>query len=413
MTTYRLSELIAPVFYPVHKAIKFHDYTHFDLSGGRGSTKSSFISIEVILLLKRNPNVNALIMRKVANTLRTSVFAQYKWAISVLGLDEEFVSHTSPLEIIYKPTGQKILFFGADDAGKLKSIKLPFGYIGITHFEEKDQFLGRAEIRTILQSTMRGGDLFWNFESYNPPISRSNWVNISSLETRTDRLLHKSCFTDVPRKWLGEQFFNEAEMLEKCNYRAYEHEYLGIATGTGGSVFENVAARKITDDELKSFDRIYRGIDWGWFPDPFFYTEMHFDANHRKLYIYDEFRCNKKGNRETADYLISKKKITPNDLITADSSENKSVADYRSFGISCRSAEKGPGSVDYSMKWLQSLSEIIIDEKRCPNAAKEFLEYEYERAKTGEIISGYPDSANHAIDSVRYALEPLWKRKGR
>lgn len=412
LTTYRLSEIIAPVFYPVHRAIKSHDFTHFELSGGRGSTKSSFISIEVILLIKRNVGVNALVLRKVANTLRTSVFAQYKWAISLLGLDGEFICHTSPLEIIFRPTGQKILFFGADDAGKLKSLKLSSGYIGITHFEEKDQFCGASEIRTVLQSTMRGGELFWNFESYNPPISRSNWTNTVSLEARPDRLSHKSCFTDVPREWLGEQFFSEAEQLKACNYRAYEHEYLGIATGTGGSVFENVSVREITSDELKSFDRIYRGIDWGYFPDPFFYSAMHFDSARRKLYIFDEYSCNKKGNRETADYLISEKKLTPADLLTADSAEPKSIGDYRSYGLACRGAEKGPGSVDYSMKWLQSLAEIVIDKNNCPKSAKEFLEYEYERTKTGEVISGYPDSANHAIDSVRYALEPLWKRRG-
>ncbi len=210
MTICKLSEILSENYYALHKAVRDHDYTHFDLSGGRGSLKSSTVSIEVILLILRNPNCHALVMRKVANTMRTSVYSQYLWAVSKLGLDNFFTAHTSPMELIYKPTGQKIIFFGADDVGKLKSIKLPFGYIGITHFEEKDQFSGRAEIRTVLQSTMRGGDLFWNFESYNPPVSASNWANEDSLEERGDRLCHKSCYLDVPREWLGEQFFTEA-----------------------------------------------------------------------------------------------------------------------------------------------------------------------------------------------------------
>lgn len=409
----KLSEIIAPPFYQIHKAIKNHDYTHFDLAGGRGSTKSSFISLEVPLLIKRNPNVHAIVLRKIGNTLRTSVFAQYQWAVSALGLDNEFTAHVSPMEIIYKPTGQKILFFGADDAGKLKSIKLPFGYIGITHFEEKDQFAGREEIRTILQSTMRGGELFWNFESYNPPISRNNWANSDSLIKRPDRLSHKSTYQDVPKEWLGEQFFFEAETLKAQNERAYEHEYLGIATGTGGNVFENVVVRKITAEERKTFDRIHMGIDWGYYPDPFTWTKMHFDSNRRKLYIFDELRCYKLGNRATADKLTKDKKVTSQDLIIADSAEPKSVGDYREYGFMCRGADKGPGSVDYSIKWLQSLAEIIIDEDDCPNAAKEFLEYEYERTKDGTIISGYPDMNNHSIDGVRYALEPIWKRRGK
>ena len=91
-------------------------------------------------------------LRKVANTLRDSVFNQYMWAIAELGMAGLWYAKVSPMEIIYRPTGQKIMFRGADDPMKIKSIKVPFGYIAVTHFEEKDQFSGRAEIRTILQS---------------------------------------------------------------------------------------------------------------------------------------------------------------------------------------------------------------------------------------------------------------------
>lgn len=407
----RLSDIIAPAYYKLHRAVQEHKYTHFDLSGGRGSLKSSTVSIEVILLIVANPKCHALIMRKVANTLRTSVYAQYLWAIDMLGLRNYFIDHTSPMELIYKPTGQKILFFGADDAGKLKSIKLPFGYIGITHFEEKDQFAGRAEIRTILQSTMRGGDVFWNFESYNPPISQRNWANRDSLEERTDRLCHKSVYLDVPPQWLGEQFFIEAEELKKLNERAYEHEYLGRAVGTGDNVFDNITIREITNEEIRTFDRIYRGVDWGWYPDPFAYTCMTYIPSQHKLIIFDEYRCNRQSNEQTAAALKAKG-VTENDIIICDSAEQKSVGDYRAFGFAARSAEKGPGSVDYSMKWLQSLKEIVIDNKRCPKTAKEFLEYEYERDREGNVISGYPDKDNHSIDSVRYATNPIWKRRG-
>lgn len=413
MSDTRISQIIAEPYHELHRAVREHLYTHYDLSGGRGSLKSSTVSIEVILLILRNSKCHALVMRKVANTLRTSVYSQYLWAVSKLGLDKYFTAHTSPMELIYKPTGQRIIFFGADDAGKLKSIKLPFGYIGITHFEEKDQFSGRAEIRTILQSTMRGGELFWNFESYNPPISASNWANEDSLESRPDRLCHKSTYLDVPREWLGEQFFTEAEILKEQNPRAYEHEYMGVPTGTGGNVFENVTVRGITDEEISRFDRLYNGVDWGWYPDPFAFNRMHFDAAQRMLYIFDEYHCNKKGNAETAKTLTEEHGITPQDMITADSAEPKSVEDYRSYGLFCRGAEKGPGSVEYSIKWLQSLCGIVIDIKRCPETAKEFLRYEYECSKDGEIISGYPDKDNHHIDAVRYGMSPVWRKRGK
>jgi phage terminase large subunit len=186
---------------------------------------------------------------------------------------------------------------------------------------------------------------------------------------------------------------------------------MGVANGTGGNVFDNVTIREITNEEIAQFDRIHNGLDWGWYPDPFHFGQMHYDAARMRLFIFMEYRCNKKSNRETADELI-KLGITPNDLIIADSAEPKSVGDYKTYGFLIRGAEKGPGSVEYSMKWLQSLREIIIDNVRCPNTANEFLDYEYERDKEGNVISGYPDANNHAIDMARYATNPIWKKRG-
>ncbi len=303
------------------------------------------------------------------------------------------------------------MFFGLDDEFKFKSIKLPFGYIGITHFEEKDQFVGRQQIRTVLQSTQRGGESFWNFESYNPPVSAASWANADSLEERPDRYCHKSTYLDIPAAWLGSQFIAEAEYLRDTNLRAYEHEYLGKVTGTGGNVFENAVFRDITDEEIAQFDRIYMGVDWGWYPDPFAYVKCHYDSARKTLYLLDEYGCNKQSNEQTAAALRARG-VTDSDIITADSAEEKSIADYRSYGLFCRPAEKGPGSVAYSMKWLQSLSEIVIDRRRCPKAAKEFAEYEYERTKSGDILNSYPDKDNHFIDAVRYALNPIWRKKG-
>ena len=411
MSKIQLSQVLAPPFHPVAHDVFRHGHTHYDLSGGRGSMKSSAVSLMVVLLVISNPDTHALVLRKVGNTIRDSVLAQYIWAIDMLDLTAYWIAKRSPAELVYKPTGQKILFRGADDPMKIKSIKVQFGYIGITHFEEKDQFAGRDEIRTILQSTMRGGEKFWNFESYNPPISRDNWANLDSLEDRPDRLRHKSTYLDAPREWLGEQFIAEAEYLRDSNYKAYQHEYLGEPVGTGGNVFENLSDEAITDEQLAIFDRIYNGLDWGYFPDPWAFNRVAYDAARRTLYIFDELRALKKGNRETAQMLIDHG-ITHADRITADSAEPKSVGDYQKLGLKCYGAAKGPGSVEYSMKWLQSLNKIVIDPRRCPETYKEFAHYEYERTKDGEIISGYPDAENHHIDAVRYATELIWRKRG-
>lgn len=405
----KMSEMLAPVFYDFAKDVMRHGHTHYDIRGGRGSLKSSTVSLLVPQLLIANPNTHALVLRKVANTLRDSVFNQYMWAISELGMAGLWYAKVSPMEIIYRPTGQKIMFRGADDPMKIKSIKVPFGYIAITHFEEKDQFSGRAEIRTILQSTMRGGDKFWNFESYNPPISRDNWANVDSAEDKPNRLCHISTYLDAPKSWLGEEFLNEAEYLKQTDERAYQHEYLGLPVGTGGNVFERLELREITDDEIKRFDRIYQGIDFGWYPDPFCFIRIYYDVARETLYLIDEHYVNKTSNEDNAAWI---REHHYNDFpITCDSAEPKSIVDFRASGVDARSAIKGPGSVEYGMKWLQR-RKIVIDKRRTPNAYKEIVGYEYERNKDGEIISGYPDKNNHAIDAIRYGMEPAYRLYG-
>lgn len=409
MPDIRLSEKLGPAFHLLARDVFQHGHTHYDLSGGRGSLKSSCVSLLVPLLLIANPGTHAVVLRKVANTIRDSVYAQYIWAIGELGVADYWIAKVQPMELIYKPTGQKIMFRGADDPMKIKSIKVPFGYIAVTHFEEKDQFAGRSEIRTILQSTMRGGSKFWNFESYNPPISRDNWANKDSLEDRPKRLCHKSTYLEAPPEWLGEDFFEEADYLRTFDERAYRHEYLGEAVGTGGNVFEKLELREITDEEITSFDRIYQGVDWGWYPDPFAFIRLHHDRARETIYLLDEIYENKLPNEEAAEKI--KKKGYTDTYITCDNAEPKSVFDFRDCGLPAKEAIKGPGSVDYGMKWLQK-RKIVIDRRRTPNAYKEFVNYEYERDKDGEIISGYPDANNHVIDATRYALERVYRRRG-
>ena len=117
-------------------------------------------------------------------------------------------------------------------------------------------------------------------------------------------------------------------------------------------------------------------------------------------------------NPDTAEVLKDEYNVGRYDIVTCDSAEEKSVADYRAFGINARAAEKGPGSVRYGMKWLQSLVKIVIDPIRCPETAKEFKKYEYVLDKEGNPTSAYPDVDNHSIDAVRYGLETVWKRRG-
>lgn len=412
MTPVKLTSVISPQFWTVHRDIQAGKHTYYDLYGGRGSTKSSFSALEIILGIMKDRQANAIVFRKRYNTIGASVFEQLLWAVDALGVDGYWHATTSPYKLTYKPTGQVVIFRGLDDPMKIKSVKVAKGYFKYLWFEELDEYSGDEEIRSVQQSVLRGGSSFVVLKTFNPPISRNNWANEYVQTPRPNALRHKSCYLEVPSGWLGQQFIDDAEELKRINPKAYEHEYLGIPVGAGGEVFDNVEAREITDDEISRFDQIYMGIDWGWYPDPFAWTKMHYDSARRTLYIFDEYRVNKKSNRETWDDLQTLKGVTGSDLITADSAEPKSVGDYRDYGAFCRPAVKGPDSVRYGIKWLQSLNAIVIDPERCPGTCKEFQNYEYERTTDGEVISSFPDADNHSIDSVRYAMERVWKRKG-
>ena len=401
MSEIRLSNLIAKPFIPVHRDIKRGDHSEYWLDGGRGSLKSSFISIEIVLLLIQNPNMHAIIYRRVGNTLRESVYEQIIWAIDMLGLRDRFQYRVSPMEIRYIETGQRIIFRGADDPMKSKSIKISFGYFGILWFEELAEFAGMDDIRTIKASIIRGGDKSYTFYSYNPPMTSRNWVNKEALIPKSTRLTHHSTYLGAPPEWLGKEFIAEAEALRASNERAYRHMYLGEVTGTGGTVFTNLELREILDSEINTLGTFYSGLDFGFAVDPDAYVCWAYDAQQRRIYAVDEFY----GSGNSVDRLANAVKSRTQGIVRCDSADPRMISELGQRGIKTIGVKKGPGSVEHGMRWLQSLGAIIVDPKRTPNIAKEFSTYEYETDKNGDFLPEYPDKDNHTIDATRYALE--------
>lgn len=401
------ARVLGKAFVDINRQIKPN--IEYVFEGGRGGLKSSFVAFKIVELIKNNPQMHACITRQVAGTLKDSVYANMKWAINELGLMEEFECKVSPLEIKYIKTGQTIYFRGLDDETKLKSIKPEFGYIGILWKEEKDQMKGDAQERSVNQSVLRGGDESYDFSSYNPPKSKSNWVNRIKLIPNPKRVIHHSNYLEAPAEWLGQKFIDDAAHLKEINPEAYEHEYLGVPNGDGGNVFEYLEIRDITDEEIVRMDRIFAGVDYGWYPDAFCYLRTYYDSAREKIYLIDELYVNKWSNSKTADWI--KKKGYDDYTMICDSAEPKSVNDFRDAGLPARGAIKGPGSIEYGFKFLQTKT-IVIDPKRTPNAYKEITEYEYDRDKEGNVISGYPDGNDHAISALRYAYEPLFNRRG-
>lgn len=400
-------ETIAPCFWDVLDDILDNKHREYWLKGGRSSTKSSFIALAIILNMMIDAQngimSHATALRKVENTVANSVFNTFLWATDILGVSQYWKATRNPLMITYIPTGQIIQLKGCDDPRKLKSMNFRKGYCKYIWFEELDEFYGNEDIRNIKQSLMRGGQNIKVFYSYNPPKIVSNWVNTEAMLEVEGRLVHHSTYLDVPREWLSDDFLIEAEILKEQNELYYRNEYLGEATGTGGQVFDNIKIQDISQDEINRFDNVLDGLDFGFAVDPSAYIQGYYDKTRRKLYLFNEIYKVGLSNKQLYDE-ISEIKVGSS-YITCDSAEPKSIAELKALSLRVKAAKKGPDSIDYGIKFLQKLTEIIIDPKRCPNTAREFKGYAYDLDKNGNFISRYPDRDNHTIDAVRYMIE--------
>lgn len=172
------------------------------------------------------------------------------------------------------------------------------------------------------------------------------------------------------------------------------------------TVFNNVELRTITDEEIAGMAWFYSGVDWGYNPDPWCFERVSYDAARKTVYLLDEGYEKMVSNEYTA--AIVKAKTRPGDMVVCDSAEPKSITDYRDMNIDARPVKKGAGSVETGVKWLATREKIVIDPARCPNAAREFVDWERARDRAGEVTNAYIDAENHTVDAVRYALAPVY-----
>ncbi|WP_211329346.1 PBSX family phage terminase large subunit [Ammoniphilus oxalaticus] len=413
----KLSEFLPKAFHSVWRAAIDPDILNIVCKGGRGSGKSSDISHIIVQMLMRYP-VNAVGIRKVDNSIELSIFEQIKWAISEQGVSHLFRINKSPMRVTYIPRGNYMVFRGAMNPERIKSLKSANFPFAIAWIEELAEFKTEEEVTTITNSLLRGdlgNGLFYKFFfSYNPPKRRQSWVNkkYESSFQPDNTFVHHSTYQDNP--FISKQFIEEAEAAKVRNPKRYEWEYEGRAIGSGVVPFDNlqVGAGCITDEMIAGFDNIRQGVDFGYGPDPLAFVRWHYDKRRNGIYAIDELYGQKISSRTLANWMRSKGYETRE--TTADSAEPRTIDELRlEHGIRrITGAKKGPDSVQYGEEWLGDLDFICIDPQRTPNIAKEFENIDYQTDRDGNPLPRLEDKENHAIDSTRYAFERDMKRTG-
>ncbi|GED17347.1 PBSX family phage terminase large subunit [Aneurinibacillus migulanus] len=382
------------VFNDVYLPLLHDDNRYLILYGGAGSGKSVFAAQKIIYRLLNEEKHKFLVVRKVARTMRNSVFALFRDVISTWGLSKIFKITESNMEIRCA-NGNSIIFVGIDDPEKMKSIH---GITGIW-IEEASEF----EQEDVQQLDLRLRGRTKNYKqmivSFNP-ISSFHWLKKVYFDSPKENATVKHT-TYLDNKFIDPDYRKVLEDLKDQDYTYYTIYALGKWGTLGNIIFKNWEVQDLSEIR-QTFDRFNNGLDFGFSDDPNALVHMHYDSKRKTLYILDELYMTELTNDLLAEEV---KKIIDRQVVTCDSSEPKSIKELCQFGVRAIPAKKGPDSVNFGIDWLKR-QKIIID-VRCVNAKREFERYRWKEDKYGNVLRVPVDKDNHLIDAIRYGCEDL------
>lgn len=369
--------------------------------GSRASKKSKTTALWYITNMMKYPDANLLVIRKTYRTLKDSCFTELKWAISRLKVDAWWEIKESPLELTYKPTGQKIYFRGLDDPLKVTSITVEKGVLCWAWLEEAYEIMSESDFDT-LDESIRGEvpeGLFKQWTITFNPWNEHHWLKKRFFDVNDDNILAMTT-NYLCNEWLDDSDKKLFESMKKNNPRRYAVAGLGNWGIVDGLVYENWTERAFTLDEIKQC-KTRSGLDFGYTNDPTAFFVGFLDLDAKRLYVWDEFyekgMSNKAINNKIVAMGYSKERIT------GDSAEPKSIDELKSMKLRIKGAKKGKDSVMNGVQWIQDL-EIIIH-PRCTNFITEISNYTWETDKFGNKLNKPIDDFNHLMDAMRYALE--------
>ena len=362
------------------------------LYGGAGSGKSHYVAQETILNMLSSRYYSYLIVRKTGKSIRNSVFRLLVEMISEMNLSSLFKINKTEMTIT-SLNGSSIITSGLDDVEKLKSV----ANINRIWVEEASEITERDFNQLDLR--MRGqSKIGYQMTLTFNPISETHWLKKKFFDVGMDSsYILKTTYLD--NRFLDEQYINTLKELERQDEQYYRIYALGEWGTVGNMIYTNWHKEDLTEIK-ESFDNIYNGLDFGFADDPTAYIRLHLDNKRKKIYIIDEFAKSGLHIDQIATRLKSR---MPNEMVTCDSSEPRSIADLRRNGIKASGAKKGAGSVEHGIRWIQGY-QIIVDET-CTNTIKELSSYKWKEDKDGQTIPKPEDKNNHLLDALRYALE--------
>ena len=377
--------------------------------GSRGSKKSKTTALFFIYSMMKYPGANLLVVRKVYRTLKDSCFTDLKWAINILGVQDYWSVKESPLEIIYIPTGQKILFRGLDDPLKVTSITVETGNLCWAWIEEAYE-INKEQDFNMLDESIRGTveePLYKQITLTFNPWNERHWLKKRFFDTEDDNIMAKTT-NYMCNEWLDESDKKLFEDMKKNNPRRYQVAGLGNWGIVEGLVYENWEEKEFDVNEISKRKGVKSafGLDFGYTNDPSAFFCGLIDIANKEIYVFDEIYKNAMKNREIAEEII--RKGYGKEKIVADSQEPKSIDELYDLGLKgIRKSRKGRDSINNGIQYIQDYK--IIIHPRCVNFITEISNYMWDKDKFDNPINKPVDDFNHLMDAMRYALESYSK----